>query len=89
MKAARRLVELGLKAIEMTMPTDPTKFEGLPPFEARALAEIIDNVDEAADPAALMWNCDFEIELANAIALQIDATSHRRNQASSGTHPNL
>jgi hypothetical protein len=36
------------------------------------LAEIIDNVDEAADPAALIGNCDFEVELANALAGQID-----------------
>jgi hypothetical protein len=56
----------------MTMPTDPTKFKGLQPSAARALAEIIDNVDEAADPVALVWECDFEIELANAIAWQID-----------------
>jgi hypothetical protein len=58
--------------IEMRRPTDPTKFEGLRPSAARALAEIIDNVDEAADPGALMGNCDFEIELANAIAWQIE-----------------
>jgi hypothetical protein len=36
------------------------------------LAEIIDNVDEAADPGALMGNCDFEIELANVIGWQIE-----------------
>src|SRR5882724_11130740 len=58
--------------IEMRRPTDPTKFKGLRPSAARALAEIIDNVDEAADPGALMGNCDFEIELANAIAWQIE-----------------
>jgi hypothetical protein len=56
----------------MTMPTDPTKFEGLRPSATRALAEIIDNVDEAADPGALVWKCDFEIELASAIAWQIE-----------------
>ena len=54
------------------MSTDPKKFEGLPPSAALALAEIIDNVDEAVDPAALAWKCDFDIELANAIAWQID-----------------
>jgi hypothetical protein len=56
----------------MTMPTDPTKFESLRPSAARVLAEIIDNVDDAADPAALMRNCDFEVHVANAIAGQID-----------------
>jgi hypothetical protein len=54
------------------MPTDPTKFESLRPSAARVLAEIIDNVDDAADPAALMRNCDFEVHVANAIAGQID-----------------
>jgi hypothetical protein len=58
--------------IEMRRPTDPTKFKGLRPSAARALAEIIDNVDEAADPGALMGNCGFEIKLANVIAWQIE-----------------
>ena len=54
------------------MPTDPTKFRGMRPSAAHALAEIIDNVDEAADTGALVGKCDFEVELASAIAWQIE-----------------
>jgi hypothetical protein len=54
------------------MPTDPTKFRGMRPSAAHALAEIIDNVDEAADTGALVGKCGFEIELASAIAWQIE-----------------
>ena len=54
------------------MPTDPTKFRGMRPSAAQALAEIIDDVEEAADKRALVWKCDFGIELASVIAWQID-----------------
>ena len=57
------------------MPTDPTKFRGMRPSAAHALAEIIDNVDEASDTGALVGKCDFEIELASAIAWQIEEGS--------------
>ena len=52
------------------MPTDPSKFRSMRPSAAHALAEIIDNVDEAADTAALVWKCDFEIELASGIGIR-------------------
>jgi hypothetical protein len=54
------------------MPTHPSRFKGLPRSAARALAEIIDNVDEAIDGATLIEYCDFEPDLADAIAWQID-----------------
>ena len=55
------------------MPTDPTKFKGLSPSAARALAKMIDNIDDPPDPALLMWHGldDLEGDLASMLAMMI------------------
>jgi hypothetical protein len=53
--------------------TDPRKFLGLEPAAARALAKMIDNIDDPSDPALLCELDDTENgELANMLAMMID-----------------